>query len=425
MPSLNIPQANFLAMPNKYKAFVAGFGSGKTWVGCAALCQHSYEWPGINAGYFAPTYPQITDIFFPTIEEVAEDWGLRAETYESKKEVKLYSGNTMRTLIKCRSMEHPEKIVGFKIGHALVDEIDTMKPEKALKAWRKIIARMRYKREGLKNGIDVTTTPEGFKFVYNQFVKDVRSRPELAELYGLVQASTYENELNLPDDYIESLYQSYPPQLISAYLKGQFINLTSGSVYPSFDRKLNHSDAELENHETVHIGMDFNVNNMAASINVIRDGQPITVDEITEGRDTPQMVALLKERYKDKGHKVVIYPDASGQNTSSKNASESDLSIIKQAGFTVRANSRNPAIKDRVNAMNAMILNADGERRWKVNTNNCPTLVECLEQQAYDKNGVPDKDSGHDHLNDAQGYFINQLYPIVKNTFGVGKTTGL
>jgi hypothetical protein len=31
--------------------------------------------PKINQGYFAPTYPQIRDIFYPTIEEVAFDWG--------------------------------------------------------------------------------------------------------------------------------------------------------------------------------------------------------------------------------------------------------------------------------------------------------------------------------------------------------------
>ena len=31
MPSLNQPQARFLALPHKFRAFVAGFGSGKTW----------------------------------------------------------------------------------------------------------------------------------------------------------------------------------------------------------------------------------------------------------------------------------------------------------------------------------------------------------------------------------------------------------
>src|SRR6185437_5109556 len=141
-----------------------------------------------------------------------------------------------RGTVICRSMEKPETIVGFKIGHALVDELDVMPLIKAQTAWRKIIARMRYNVPGLKNGIDVTTTPEGFKFVYQQFVKALRERPVLQNLYGLVQASTYDNELNLPDDYISSLMASYPPQLIQAYLRGQFVNLASGSVYPEFDR---------------------------------------------------------------------------------------------------------------------------------------------------------------------------------------------
>ncbi len=86
----------------------------------------------------------------------------------------------------------------------------------------KIIARMRYKVDGLRNGIDVTTTPEGFKFVYQQFVKAVREKPELSALYGLIQASTFDNAKNLPPDYIPSLMNSYPPELIKAYLRGVY-----------------------------------------------------------------------------------------------------------------------------------------------------------------------------------------------------------
>jgi hypothetical protein len=202
MPTLNRPQAEFLATRSKFKALVAGFGSGKTWAGCAGQCQHAWEHPRINAGYFAPTYPQIRDIFYPTIEEVAFDWGLTAKVAESNREVHLFNGRSYRNTIKCRSMEKPGEIVGFKIGHAQIDELDLLKKEKARIAWRKIIARMRYKVDGLRNGVDVTTTPEGFKFVYEQFVKAVREKPELAALYRVVHASTYENEANLPDDYI-------------------------------------------------------------------------------------------------------------------------------------------------------------------------------------------------------------------------------
>lgn len=414
MPKLNQPQAQFIALDRKFKALIAGFGTGKTWGGCADLCKHAWEWPGVNAGYFAPTYPMIHDIFYPTIEEVAYDWGLSVEIHESNKEVAFYAGGQYRTTAICRSMEKPGTIVGFKIGKALVDELDVLPRVKAEHAWRKIIARLRQNVDGLQNGVSVTTTPEGFKFVYEQFVKQLRDKPHLNSLYGLVHASTYQNAKNLPADYISSLLASYPPQLISAYIRGQFTNLTSGSVYPNFDRKLNHTGERIRENEALHVGLDFNVLNMTATVSVIRGDLPLTLEELTKVRDTPTMARMLKERYKDKGHVVTIYPDASGGNTSSKNASESDLSILRQAGFTISVNPANPAVKDRVNAVDAMALNADGERRWKVNTDACPTLTEAQEQQAWGTNGEPDKSTGHDHPNDAIGYFLVKRFPIVK-----------
>jgi hypothetical protein len=419
MPTLNEPQARFLALPHKYRAYVAGFGAGKTWSGAAAHCRHALEWPRVNAGYFAPTFPLIRDIFYPTIEEVAHDWGLRARVHESNKEVHLFGGKQYRSTIICRSLEKPADIVGFKIGHAQVDELDLLKPDKAAVAWRKIIGRMRYKRDGLRNGIDITTTPEGFRFVWQTFVRDVRARPALANLYGMVQASTYDNEANLPDDYIDSLRASYPRQLIRAYLRGLFVNLASGSVYADFDRDLNGCDTLPQEGETLHVGMDFNVLKMAAVVFVDRNNDPHAVGELANVRDTPTMARLLRERYivgKAAPHTVIVYPDASGQNTSSKNASESDLSILRQAGFSVKVNSHNPAVKDRVNAVNALILNDKGQRRLKVNTQACPHFTDALEQQAYDEHGDPDKSTGHDHHNDAGGYRLVYSWPIKKPT---------
>src|SRR5690554_6694623 len=117
--TLNRPQGDFLALPHKFRAYVAGFGSGKTWVGCAGIGAHTWKHPGINQGYFAPTYPQIRDIFYPTIDEVAYALGLRAEIREANREVHLYSGRQYRSTVICRSMDKPGSIVGFKIGNAL------------------------------------------------------------------------------------------------------------------------------------------------------------------------------------------------------------------------------------------------------------------------------------------------------------------
>lgn len=398
-------------MKHKFRSYVAGFGAGKTWAGCAAQCQTSYEFPKVPLGYFAPTYPQIRDIYFPTMEEVCHNWGMRAKTNEGNKEVHIYSGGFYRTTVICRSMEKPNTIIGFKIGRAMVDEIDTMPETKAENAWNKIIARLRFISNGLLNGVDLTTTPEGYKFTYKRFKKDPKPS------YGMVQASTYDNEKYLPEDYIDSLLETYPLQLISAYLKGQFVNLTSGAVYTSYDRNKNASFHEHDGFEPIYVGMDFNVMHMAAVVHVMRDGKPHAVMEFVDIYDTPTMCTVIKE-YFGMVTDLYVYPDASGRNSSSKDFSETDFAILEREGFQIITDSTNPAIKDRVMSMNAMFCNAKGERNYFVNVAKCPKYVEALEQQVYDDNGMPDKKSGIDHVTDAPGYFIVREFPIERHQFG-------
>jgi hypothetical protein len=415
MPHANLPQCEFLALETKNRAYVGGFGSGKTWAGSMATCTHHLEWPRVNSGYFAPTYSLIRDIFYPTIDEVAFEFGLRTKAMEGNKEVHFYSGARYRGTTICRSMEKPETIIGFNVGHALVDELDTLPMNKARLAWRKILARMRIKRPGLRNGIDVTTTPEGFRATHKLFVSDPEERPALKENYGLVQASTYDNEENLPDDYIQSLYEAYTEELRQAYLDGKFVNLTAGTVYRNYDRvrcrsretiraRKNGADAEA-----LLIGMDFNVTKMAATVYVPRANGWHAVAELKDVLDTPDMIRIITERWKDEGHRIIVYPDPSGKNRETVDASKSDLALLDQAGFEVRADNANPAVKDRVNATNKQFEIA---RLW-VNDRECPTVARCFESQAYDENGEPDKKSGHDHQNDASTYPIAYEHPIV------------
>lgn len=406
----NIPQAQFLAMTQKFRGFVGGFGSSKTFSGSMAMCQHFYEWPKINQGYFAPTFPHIRDIFYPTIDEVAYLMGMHVDIKEGNKEVHFYSAGSYRGVTICRSMERPQTIVGFKIGHALIDELDILTVEKAQLAWRKIIARMRYKIDGLKNGVDVTTTPEGFKFVYQLFVKALAENPGLRVNYGLIQASTHDNEENLPEDYIPSLVEAYPAELIDAYLDGQFVNLTSGTVYRRYDRNKHNSKESIQEKEPLYIGMDFNVQHMAATVYVQRGKEWHAVAELKDVFDTPDMIQIIQERWQAKRHSITIYPDATGKNRKSLNAKESDISLLRQAKFKIKARSTNPAVKDRVQATNKALQ--DGF--LFVNQELCPTVAACLEQQNYDKNGEPDKSSGLDHQNDATTYPIAYELPINK-----------
>ena len=404
----NIPQAKFLNLPHKYKAFVAGYGTGKSLIGAVSSCSHYWNTPKVNQGYFAPTYPQIRDIYFPTIDEAAFWMGLRADIKEGNKEVHIYNGRFYKGTTICRSMERPATIIGFKIGHAHVDELDVMETVKAREAWRKIIARLRYNDSNVLNGADVTTTPEGFRETYRLFVENVINKPELKSSYGLIQASTYDNEKNLPDDYIQSMIDTYPSEMIDAYLRGQFVNLRAGTVYRSYNRVTHNSNETIQPKDILRIGMDFNVMKMAATIYVVRDNGWHAVAELKDLYDTPDMIRVIKERWGE--HRIIVYPDATGKNREANNASLSDISLLQQAKFEVKHRGTNPAVKDRVMSTNKQF---EVGALW-VNAKACPTVASNFEQQAYDANGEPDKKSGHDHQNDASTYPIVYEFPIAK-----------
>lgn len=401
---LSQAQRNFAGSKARFPCFCGGFGSGKTYAAILRAVSLKSQCIGQNVGYYLPTYGLVNDIAFPRFAEVLDSFGVQCRMVKSPDpyiEVPDWKGRFI-----FRTMDNPARIIGYEVAHSICDELDTLTADKARDAWNKIIARNRQKC-GMANSVAVATTPEGFRFVYDRWQKN--PTPD----YVLYRARTEDNAAHLPDGYIASLRETYPSNLLAAYLEGEFVNLTAGSVYAEFDRALNTSAETVQDGETLHIGMDFNVTRMAAVVHVLRGADPHAVGELVDVFDTPAMIALIKDKYR--GHSIMVYPDASGGSRRSVMASESDLSLLKAAGFRVCVNSVNPAVKDRVLSVNAM-LNKDGKRRYKVNPQTCPHLVESLEKQAYDKNGEPDKTAGFDHVIDATGYFISYKFPIVKRT---------
>ena len=406
---LTKPQFRLVTTEKQFPAMVAGFGAGKTNALMKRCLRLKFAYPEQDVAYYLPTYDLVRTIAFPRfIEELAAIGMFEKEHYTLVQSltpmIRIYDGGN----IILRTMDNPGRIVGYEVADSFIDELDTMKEADAKTAWQKILARNRQKKpDGSKNTIAVGTTPEGFKFVYQRWKKEPPS-----EEYELIKASTYSNKRNLPETYIDDLIADYPSNLIAAYLDGEFVNLTSGAVYPEFDRTLNGSNEVIKPGEALHIGMDFNVGNMSAIVFVQREGDPHAVAELTKLLDTPAMIAALKARFPN--HPIFVYPDASGNSRKSNNASVSDLALLQQAGFTVLNNASNPAVKDRVLSVNRMI-HAGGKRRLKVNADTCPSFVESLEKQAYDKNGEPDKTSGLDHTNDAGGYFVCYRFPVLGN----------
>lgn len=382
--------------------------SGKSHAAIWRTLRLKRAYPKCNVAYYLPTYDLVSRMALPRFDETLTSIGAR---YKINKNDSVIDIENCGSII-LRTMDNPARIVAYEVADSILDELDTLTTDKAREVWNKAIARNRQKKpDGALNTVGVATTPEGFRFVYERWKKNP------APGYRLIKASTYSNAANLPDGYIDSLKASYPTNLLSAYLGGEFVNLTAGSVYAEFDRELNAVPLGdgIRSNEPLHIGMDFNVGQMSAVIFVLRDGDPYAVAELTGLLDTPAMITAIKSRYV--GHAIHVYPDSSGGNRQSNNASESDIALLRHARFNVFAPTQNPPVKDRVLAMNQMI-HSEGKRRLRVNTDNCPAFVECLEKQAYDKNGEPDKKSGLDHLNDAAGYFVHFKFPVVSRVAG-------
>jgi hypothetical protein len=398
-------QEDFVFSEAKFPALIAGYGAGKTHGLVARALARKMAFPRNQVGYFAPTWDLIKLIAWPRFEEVLSEFDIGYRLNRSDRYLDIEGWG--RVLF--RSLE--SALVGFEVGDSVVDELDTMAAHKASQCWNRVIARTRQRKmNGAMNTVALGTTPEGFRFAYERWEQ------KASERYVLYRMSTRDNYL-LPEDYIPSLEETYPPQLLEAYLEGRFVNMTAGSVYPEFNRVLNAcKDVPLAG-EPLHIGMDFNVLNMTAIVCVIRDGLPRAVEELTRVRDTPTMAELIASRYPNRS--ICIYPDASGSARKSVGAGVSDLAILGAKGFRICAPNANPPVRDRVNAVNALILNAKGERRFKVNVERCPVLTNSLEKQAFDGNGEPDKSGDLDHAPDGLGYFLSYRFPIVKPVTGV------
>jgi len=171
---------------------------------------------------------------------------------------------------------------------------------------------------------------------------------------------------------------------------------------------------DYDTNDYVHVGMDFNVNPMTATLGHIEKGQVYRQfgEAYLRNSNTYEMRDHLLERFQRR--QVIIYPDSTGKRETS-NARESDLAILEAAGFTVRARSANPPQKDRVATVNSMCRAAAGNIRYFVNPESCPETIKNLQiRERYD-DGRLDKDQeeqGIGHIDAALGYLMWYNWPV-------------
>jgi len=404
------PQLEFHRLKCPFPAFVAGMGTGKSETMCnQAMIDAAIGGDGSLIGLYAPTYDLIRLITAPRMEEKLQQSGIE------------YSYNKAENIIRTkdrglgdfilRTMDNPARIVGYETFRSHLDEIDTLKVSKAEEVFERVMQRNRQTPVNAQDGMNRVSsycTPEGFRFMYKTW--DQNPKPG----YVQIQASTYSNPF-LPESYIENLKNKLTPQLFEAYVQGKYVNLTSGTVYHEFDRKIHVKKLTFDRRKVLHIGMDFNINQMSAIVVQEQDnGDLHAIREHFGLRDTAALAAELLATYGDWGpENIYIYPDAT--KARSTNSDTTNHAILHAHGFNVLKDESNPGIIDRVNSVNRLFRNYAGYVAIYIDES-CEYLADCLITQAYDEKGKPDKDPKDDksHMPDALGYLVWQMRPIMR-----------
>lgn len=399
---------------HKYVGFCGGYGSGKTYSLAAKQLLLCFRSQGFTHLFLEPTIPLIDDVALPKWNELLDKYGVphtfKASPRPSFK-LMLPGGETPLLL---RSMENYERLIGVNAASIATDETDTTKQEIAEKAMIKLQGRVRV---GNCPQIVAASTPEGYGWMYTFFEEQ---KSENKKLYrGKSEDNPY-----LDPGFVEDLKAKYHPQLIKAYLNGEFVNLESATVFYEFSREHHTTGIFMpEPRERIVFGADFNVGQCHAVYGVIRPGQ--TGQELhcfneSKVADTFALVSFLKEKYPRQlsNGLITCYPDASGSHDSTS-STQSDHEILRGAGVQVVAERRNPPISETLAHANVHMHRG----LVRVNPTTCNNTINSLERWSYDNKTLKPMKGGatdYSHAGDAIRYLIWQVFPRAGMRTGYG-----
>lgn len=160
-------QAEFINSNHVHTALVGGYRSGKSQCGTLKTVLKKLAYPGVDVAYYLPTYRLMKDVAFGKIAQHLTNLKIPYILNASD-----YNFITKYGKIICRSMENPDSIIGYEVGYSCADEIDTLRQKHANHFFDRAIARLSVPLPNdVPNSFDFVTTPEGYGFMYDFFVK--------------------------------------------------------------------------------------------------------------------------------------------------------------------------------------------------------------------------------------------------------------
>lgn len=373
-------QREFLNSSAKYTAFIGGIGSGKTFAGCVKAYIEGVQ-KGRPGMIVAPTFPMLRDVTQTTFLELLDSTGVGYAFNKSENKI-FVNGAT----ILFRSAEKPDRLRGPNLSWVYLDEAAMMRG----KIWEIVIGRLRV---GVPKGW-LTTTPAGFNWVYNYFVK--REDDQYKIFRGRTQDNTY-----LPDDYINDLVSTYSGEFARQELDGEF-TLFEGLVYSEYRSGLHSQAFDIAEGMTLVRAIDYGYTNPFVCLwgALDEDGRLYIYDEHYANR------MLIKD------HAAEIHKRQGKFSWTVADHDAQDSAEMRNRGiFTIRAKKDVMEGIQRVKAR--FLVQGDGRPRLFVHPRCQNTIRELLSYRWQDsKDGKNDKEEPvkeNDHAMDALRYMVMQI----------------
>lgn len=293
------------------------------------------------------------------------------------------------------SSEEPDQLRGFSGDTAWLDEFG--KYANPREVWDNLQFGMREVSSDQPR-ICITTTPRPLPIL--EEIEEKRTTVT-------VRGSSYENRANLAPSWFDETLAAYEgTRLGRQEIYGERLDDVEGRVYSSFSKlafPLGNVDASvIDTGAEILVGQDFNVNPMASVIAVRVADECHVLDALeVPVSNTEQVADEIRRRYPKR--RIIVCPDPAGkQRHTNAPVGQTDFTILKRAGFEVRAPNAAPVVVDRVNNTQAMLLKGP-RRRVRIHPRAKP-LITALSNLTYKEGtNIRDKASGFDHICFAAG----------------------
>lgn len=393
--ALSKPQQTIVESQARFRVVVAGRRFGKTFLAVRELAK-SARMPRRNVWYIAPSYRMCKQIVWDVLKSRLQDLNWVAKINETDLSITLKNSSK----ISLRGADNPDSLRGVSLDFVVFDEFAFIDET----AWTSVIRPTLSDRRGSAMFI---TTPMGRNWAFDLYQRGLDPTEHLWESF---QYTTIQGG-NVTEEEIEAARRDLDPRTFRQEYEATFEEYAN-RIYYAFDRGLNVQEYRGETPRHIQVGLDFNVDNMSAVL-FTRIGDTIhAFDEIhLRSSNTAEMAAELQARYPKA--RFTVYPDSAGSaRKTSAEIGVTDHTILRNAGFVLKAPRAHNPIKDGINAVNSKLCNAKNERTFFVDPR-CRRTIESLEKHAYKEGtSIPDKESGFDHFSDAIRYFIDYEFPV-------------